>query len=227
MSSSSTGGIFQPYSEVPLCETYGLELGGFTSGGSPAGTSGYGQFDIKPINTDNTFFYGLISRAPPFGDIFNYIGPSNIVSYITGPVPGVMTYGQWNNVKIPLNVNSIGTTTFVASIGAPYGTDANGAWATMTVTSTTGGVGVDYGGFVTSPAGVANSTRIGLQGESGNPGGVWHVQGPLITGSTVVSSQTFTCQRTNMYKLALGLNSGLTPGTVFVNNIRFTRLGTL
>jgi hypothetical protein len=221
------GGIFQPYSEVPLCETYGLELGGFTSGGSPAGTSGYGHFDIKPINSGNTFFYGLISRAPPFGDIFNYIGPGNITPYVTGPTPGVLTLNVWNSVKIPLNVNSIGTTTFTASVGAPYGSDANGAYATMTVTGTPTGVGVDYGGFVTSPAAVAGA-RIGLQGESGNPGGVWHIQGAGVTGSTVVTSQTFTCQRTNMYKLALGLNSGAgTPGTVYVNNIRFTRLGTL
>jgi hypothetical protein len=221
------GGIFQPYSEKPLVATYGLELGGFTSGGSPAGTSGYGHFDIKPTVAGNTFFYGLISRAEPFGDIFNYIGPGNITPYVTAPTPGVLTLNVWNNVKIPLNVNSIGTTTFTASVGAPYGSDANGAWATMTVTGTPTGVGVDYGGYVTSPAAVAGA-RVGLQGESGNPGGVWHIQGGGVTGSTVVSSQTFTCSRTNMYKLALGQNSGGTSNhTVYVNNIRFTRLGTL
>jgi hypothetical protein len=132
--------------------------------------------------------------------------------------------GAWNTCKFPLNDCSIGDTTFVASIGSPYGSDTSGAWATMVVSSKTSGVDIDYGGYVVS--GAPAGTRIGIESVIGNHAtvGSWQVQGPGITGSTVVSSQTMIARRTNMYKLALGNNSGNSGGTVYCNNLKFTRL---
>lgn len=208
---AGVGAGWQPTSGAPQVPQYDLEVGGMTSGGG-----GYCRFDVKPMTGGNTFAFGLISRFP-FGDIFNFKGPSDISVY------GALTTGAWNTVSIPLPDCSIGTSTFTASIGSPYGSDANGAWATMVVTALQSGVGVDYGGFVTS--GAPAGTRIGIQGVTGNGSSVasWQVQGPGITGSTVVSSQTMTCQRTNVYKPAFFVNGGNPGGTVYINNLRFQR----
>jgi hypothetical protein len=208
------GAGFQPYSNVPQVPQYDLELGGMTSGGS-----GFFQMDVKPQTSGNTVFFGLISRLP-FGDVFNWKGPSDISVY------GGLTANQWNTIRIPLTDLSIGNTTFTASIGSPYGTDTiNGfsvPFATLTVTAVASGVGVDNGGFIISGTGVPANTYIYANSQNASIG-TFKVGGPNITGSTVVASTTMVEQRTDMYKMAFGENGGQPGGAMCINNWKFTR----
>jgi hypothetical protein len=199
----NNGGGFQPYSNAPQVPIYDLDIGAFR----------YLTFDIKADHGANNFYVAVYSRLP-FGDVYTWTD-LRIPTYAT------LADDMWTTVKIPLSDLHMEPSQFTASIGAPYGTFNNQPYATLHVTSLDSGPGIDNGGFVLG-TGLSGGVYIVGNGQNGSVG-TFNVEGPSITGSTTVASRGMSYQRTNMYKINIGLNDGQPGGNVYFNNIAFTR----
>jgi hypothetical protein len=182
-------GGFQPYAgdKVPQWD---LEAGSF----------GYISMDLKPTKSGQTWDLSAISRLPP-GDVYPWSFVS-ITNY--GPAPQV---GKWATYKIPLSALSIGKTRFTGSISG----------TTLTVSSVSGGVGVDAGGFI-SGEGVAPGTYIlGFKAKGGGAGTY------TIYPWQNVASTSMTEQRTSVYKIDISDRTGASNNYYYIDNLKFTQ----
>jgi len=181
-------GGFQPYAGKVVPQ-WDLEVGAF----------GYISMDLKPTIGGQVWDLSAVSRLPP-GDVYPW-AYVHITDF--GPAPKV---GVWATYKIPLAALSIGRTDFVGSISGN----------TLRVSSVTGGVGVDAGGFVRGP-GVAAGTYITGYNAKGGPGTytVWPAQ--------YVDSTSMTEQRTAIYKIDLSDQTGASSNTFYIDNMMFTQ----
>jgi hypothetical protein len=183
---NSAYGGFQPYAGNVVPQ-WDLEAGSFK----------YLSVDLKPTIGGQAWQLSAISRLAP-GDVYPWASV-NIANY--GPVP---RQGVWATYKIPLSALSIGTTAFQGSISGN----------TLTVTSVSGGVGVDAGGFI-SGNGVQPGTYIVGHNANGGPGTY------TISPSQNVSSTSMTEQRTAIYKLDISDQSGASWNQFYIDNLKF------
>ena len=199
-----TGGGFQPFSNAPQVPIYALEIGAFK----------YLTFDIESEHGSSNDFYVAVYSRLPFGDVYTWVDV-RIKTYVK------LEDGKWATVKIPLADLHLSTDKITASIGAPYG-NANGKpTATLHVTSIDAGSAVDNGGFITG-SGLNGGVYVVAAAQNAGTG-TFTVQGDGITGSTTVASRAMGYQRSQMYKINVGLNDGMAGGDVFFDNIAFTR----
>ncbi|GEM_PF-3224185 len=202
------GGGFQPISGPPIAQGangFGndLEVGAFN----------YMVMDIKV--TDNHYLTNalntsLVTRLPP-GDVFSY-KKINVWDYATPII------GSWVTFKIPLTDLNVGTGTFTGSIGICSGTAPN-ASCTLTVSAILSVASVDAGGMITG-SGVPAGTYLFAHGQNSSVG-TFTIQGPNLTSSTNVSSETMNYRRTGFYKSFFQWGSDNST-TIYVNNLGFT-----
>jgi len=189
ISVTGSWGGFQPYAgnKVPQWD---LEAGSF----------GYISMDLKPTKSGQTWDLSAISRLPP-GDVYPWSFVS-ITNY--GPAPQV---GKWATYKIPLSALTIGKTRFTGSISG----------TTLTVSSVSGGVGVDAGGFI-SGEGVAPGTYIlGFNAKGGGAGTY------TVYPWQNVASTSMTEQRTSVYKIDISDRTGASNNYYYIDNLKFTQ----
>jgi azurin len=189
----SAGGGLNPVSGAPQAPVDEVEIGAFK----------YFTVDINPgSNVNFTLYLSHISRLPP-GDVYGWMGVSNVFAY--GPAPVANT---WATYKIPLSALGIGSCTFTGSISG----------TTLTVTAVDSGPSiVDAGGFVTGP-GIPAGTYITGYGQSGAIG-TFTVAGPGISSSTSVPSETMDYQRTAFYKSSIQPSNEV---IMYMNNLGWT-----
>jgi hypothetical protein len=207
------GGGWQPYASYPQVPIYDLEIG----------WAKYIVFDVKRSTVPNPYTFSMITRLPQ-GDVYpnKNVNPD---SYVTG-----LTSGVWTNYKIPLVDCNVGINTFVGSVAPNASTSSfndlpayGGAahtWncATLTVTSTTsGGVGVELGGFITG-SGIPAGTFV-LSGSAGT----YVLCGQNVpSGGFTLASSTLTYSRTCMYKSDFYAGAGSAAESVWFNNLGYT-----
>jgi Calx-beta domain len=195
VNSFTTAAGFLPYSGKTTTQ-WDMEGGSFN----------YISMDLKPTLAGQDWQMYLVSRLSP-GDVTPWAF-ATLSHY--GPAPVV---GKWATYKIPLSDFAIGISHFTASISG----------TTLNVTAVESGVGLEAGGYITG-AGIPTGTYIiGNSSTNGGPGN-YQVQGPGISGSTSVASESMVEQHTGIYKFGLVDRNASSPGNnhYYIDNIKFT-----
>ena len=195
VTSYTTAAGFLPYSGKTTTQ-WDMEGGSFN----------YISMDLKPTLAGQDWQMYLVSRLPP-GDVTPW-AMATLSKY--GPTP---VAGKWATYKIPLSAFAIGISHFTASISG----------TTLNVTSVNSGVALEAGGYVTGPGIPAGTYIIGNSSTNGGPG-TYQVQGPGISGSTSVGSESMEEQHTGIYKFGLVDRNSSNPSNnkYYIDNIKFT-----
>lgn len=210
VSVTAAGGVWQP--------TAGGNVGQWDL---QAGAFDHLTLSLKPTIANQDWKVAINSRAPA-GDVFAFKNV-NISAY--GPI----TTGVWTTYSIPLADLNTGISSFTGRV-VPSGTTmaivteagtVNWYYATLTVTATLSGGGVDVGGFITG-GGLPSGCQVNSTNQQSSIG-TFIIVGPNMTASTgVIAGTTLTCQRTAVYKFALVDLSGASTNTYYADNFLFT-----